>query len=45
MNFDVPEDLKHYIQRLDAFIAAEILPLQNKDDNIRFFGARLSPLP
>ena len=40
MNFDLPPELLHYIQRLDAFIAAEITPLQNANDNNRFFDHR-----
>ena len=40
MNFTLPPELQSYIQRLDAFIAAEIAPLQNADDNSRFFDHR-----
>lgn len=40
MNFDLPQDLQAYISRLDAFIHDQILPLQNKDDNQRFFDHR-----
>lgn len=40
MNFDVPPALVHYLAQLDKFIEAEILPLQRKDDNERFFDHR-----
>ena len=40
MNFDLPEELKTYLIRLDDFIKAEITPLQKQDDNERFFDHR-----
>ncbi|KAI9661930.1 MAG: hypothetical protein M1821_009170 [Bathelium mastoideum] len=40
MNFDLPPDLVQYLQALDAFIDREIIPLQAKDDNERFFDHR-----
>jgi len=40
MNFDLPADLQAYLQRLDTFIHDQILPLQHKDDNNRFFDYR-----
>ncbi len=40
MNFDLPTDLTAYLAELDAFIAAEIAPLQAADDNERFFDHR-----
>ncbi len=40
MDFDLPPDLIAYLARLDAFIAAEITPLQAQDDNERFFDHR-----
>ncbi len=40
MDFDLPPELVTYLQRLDAFIAAEIAPLQAQDDNERFFDHR-----
>jgi alkylation response protein AidB-like acyl-CoA dehydrogenase len=40
MNFEIPEDLRKYIQRLDSFIDQEIKPLQAQDDNERFFDHR-----
>jgi len=40
MDFDLPADLVAYLGELDAFIAAEIKPLEAQDDNIRFFDHR-----
>ena len=40
MNFNLPSGLTEYLNRLDAFIETEIRPLQNADDNIRFFDHR-----
>ncbi|KAK5131351.1 hypothetical protein LTR08_001017 [Meristemomyces frigidus] len=40
MNFDIPPALVEHLARLDAFIAREITPLQNQDDNNRFFDHR-----
>ena len=40
MNFELPADLEAYLAELDAFIAAEIAPLQAQDDNERFFDHR-----
>ncbi len=40
MNFNLPEDLTAYLAELDAFIEAEIAPLQAQDDNERFFDHR-----
>src|SRR5215471_15420052 len=40
MNFNLPEDLSAYLAELDAFIEAEIAPLQAQDDNERFFDHR-----
>lgn len=40
MSFSLPPDLVAYIQSLDDFIAKEITPLQNQDDNNRFFDHR-----
>lgn len=39
MDFSLPPELVSYLARLDAFVAAEIAPLQAQDDNQRFFGA------
>jgi alkylation response protein AidB-like acyl-CoA dehydrogenase len=40
MDFALPDDLLAYLAELDAFIAAEIKPLEMADDNIRFFDHR-----
>ena len=40
MDFAVPADLQAYLAELDAFIDAEIRPLELADDNIRFFDHR-----
>lgn len=40
MDFAIPADLQAYLAELDAFIAAEIKPLEQQDDNIRFFDHR-----
>jgi alkylation response protein AidB-like acyl-CoA dehydrogenase len=40
MDFDLPADLVAYLAELDVFIAAEITPLEQADDNIRFFDHR-----
>ncbi len=40
MNFNLPQDLVEYLAELDAFIEAEIKPLERRDDNIRFFDHR-----
>ena len=39
-NFDIPPDLTDYLAELDEFIEREIKPLENADDNIRFFDHR-----
>ena len=40
MDFAIPADLAAYLDELDAFIEAEITPLENETDNIRFFDHR-----
>jgi acyl-CoA dehydrogenase len=40
MDFALPADLVAYLAELDAFIAAEIKPLEEADDNMRFFDHR-----
>ena len=39
-NFDIPQDLADYLAELDHFIEREIRPLEEADDNIRFFDHR-----
>jgi len=40
MDFSLPPELTAYLEELDAFIEAEIKPLENENDNIRFFDHR-----
>ena len=40
MDFDLPPELTAYLAELDDFIEAEITPLEQADDNIRFFDHR-----
>lgn len=40
MDFNIPADLQAYLHTLDAFIESEIRPLEQADDNIRFFDHR-----
>jgi len=40
MDHDIPADLQAYLVELDEFIENEIIPLEQKDDNIRFFDHR-----
>jgi alkylation response protein AidB-like acyl-CoA dehydrogenase len=40
MDFEIPKELADYLKELDAFIEKVIKPLENQDDNIRFFDHR-----
>ena len=40
MDFDLPAELVAYLAELDAFIEAEIRPLERAADNIRYFDHR-----
>jgi alkylation response protein AidB-like acyl-CoA dehydrogenase len=40
VDFDLPKDLADYLVELDDFIEREIKPLEQQDDNIRFFDHR-----
>lgn len=40
MDFSLPADLVAYLAELDSFILREIKPLEERDDNIRFFDHR-----
>ena len=40
MDFDIPEDIAALLLRLDEFIETVIKPLEQQDDNIRFFDHR-----
>ena len=37
MDFNIPQDIADYLTVLDQFIEDEIRPLEQQDDNIRFF--------
>ncbi len=40
MDFDIPAELASYLKELDDFIEREIKPLEQQNDNIRFFDHR-----
>ncbi|MCC2101889.1 MAG: acyl-CoA/acyl-ACP dehydrogenase, partial [Hyphomicrobiales bacterium] len=40
MDFGLPKDISDYLVELDAFVEREIKPIENRDDNIRFFDHR-----
>lgn len=40
MDFDLPPELIAYLAELDRFIEAEIKPLENENDNIKYFDHR-----
>ena len=40
MNFSLPAEILDYLAELDAFIEREIKPLEQQDDNVRFFDHR-----
>ena len=40
MDFEIPPDLADYLVELDEFIEREIRPLEEQDDNVRFFDHR-----
>lgn len=40
MDFEIPADIVAFIEEVDAFIDAKIKPLEQVDDNIRFFDHR-----
>jgi alkylation response protein AidB-like acyl-CoA dehydrogenase len=40
MDFDIPQDIQQLLKDLDEFIDTEIRPLEQEDDNIRFFDHR-----
>src|SRR5437763_15350854 len=40
LDFALPADLVAYLDELDRFIAREIKPLEQADDNVRFFDHR-----
>ena len=40
MDLELPADLAAYLVELDEFIEREIKPLEEQDDNVRFFDHR-----
>jgi len=40
MDLEIPQELRDYLAELDEFIEREIRPLEQQDDNIRFFDHR-----
>jgi acyl-CoA dehydrogenase len=40
MDFSLPADLVGYLAELDSFIESEIKPIEQRDDNMRFFDHR-----
>ncbi|MCB1697047.1 MAG: acyl-CoA dehydrogenase family protein [Halioglobus sp.] len=40
MNFDIPQDIRDFLKEVDDFIEDKIKPLEQADDNIRFFDHR-----
>ena len=40
MNFDIPQDIQQFLDEVDRFIECEIKPLEESNDNIRFFDHR-----
>jgi alkylation response protein AidB-like acyl-CoA dehydrogenase len=40
MDFELPPELTDYLDELDRFIEREIHPLEERDDNLRFFDHR-----
>lgn len=40
MDFAIPDDISDYLVELDEFIEREIVPLEQVDDNVRFFDHR-----
>ena len=39
-NFEIPQEIEDYLKVLDQFIEDEIKPIEQRDDNIRFFDHR-----
>jgi acyl-CoA dehydrogenase len=40
VDFEIPKELAAYLVELDEFIEREIKPLEQQDDNVRFFDHR-----
>ena len=40
MDFHIPPDVAAFLAEMDAFIERELVPLEGRDDNVRFFDHR-----
>jgi acyl-CoA dehydrogenase len=40
MDFEIPADITAFLEEVDLFIEEKIIPLEQRDDNIRFFDHR-----
>ena len=40
MDFEIPTDIAQFLDEVDQFIDEKIKPLEERDDNIRFFDHR-----
>src|SRR5687768_14089850 len=40
MDFEIPKDITEFLTKVDDFIEREIKPLEQENDNIRFFDHR-----
>ena len=40
MDFNIPADVSAFLKEIDGFIDEKIKPLENEDDNVRFFDYR-----
>ena len=40
MDFEIPQDIAAFLEEVDRFIDDKIRPLEETDDNIRFFDHR-----
>ncbi|MCU1468723.1 MAG: Acyl-CoA dehydrogenase, short-chain specific, partial [Actinomycetia bacterium] len=40
MDFEIPAEITATLTEIDAFIDREIRPLEQQDDNVRFFDHR-----
>jgi alkylation response protein AidB-like acyl-CoA dehydrogenase len=40
VDFEIPKDIREFLERVDDFIEAEIKPLEQENDNIRFLDYR-----
>jgi acyl-CoA dehydrogenase len=40
MDFEIPKEIARFLAEMDDFIARELRPLEQRDDNVRFFDHR-----